>query len=63
MEQNKEKDIQNNSIIDNKYIIIKKIDEGGFAKIYLTKKKELKNNTLQKYSKKGGHQKQTFAHF
>ena len=53
MEQNKEKDIQNNSIIDNKYIIIKKIDEGGFAKIYLTKKKGTEEQYAAKVLKKG----------
>ena len=52
MEQNKEKDLQKDSIIDNKYIIIKKIDEGGFAKIYLIKKKEAEEQYAAKVLKK-----------
>ena len=53
MEQNKEKDLQKDSILDNKYIIIKKIDEGGFAKIYLIKKKETEEEYAAKVLKKG----------
>ena len=34
-EEKKEPDLEKNSIIDNKYIIIKKIGEGGFSKVYL----------------------------
>ena len=53
MEKNRERDIPNNYIIDNKYIILEKIDEGGFAKIYLTKKIDTDEQYAIKVLKKG----------
>ena len=35
MEVEKENNLQRYPLFDNKYIIIKKVDEGGFAKVYL----------------------------
>ena len=35
MEKEKESDLEKDSIIDNKYIIIRKIGEGSYSKVYL----------------------------
>ena len=42
MEEKKEPDIEKDSIIDDKYIIIKKIGEGGFSKVYLVQDRNSK---------------------
>ena len=33
--ENEEKDFENNSILDDKYIICRKVGQGSFAKVYL----------------------------
>ena len=42
MKEKKEPDIEKDSIIDDKYIIIKKIGEGGFSKVYLVQDRNSK---------------------
>ena len=51
MESKKEKDLKEGSIFD-KYIIIKKADEGGFAKVYLAEERETKKQYAIKVLKK-----------
>ena len=53
MNEGKERDLHQGSIVHNKYIIIKKIDEGGFAKVYLIEEKDTKKQYAIKVLKKG----------
>ena len=48
-----EKVLENGSIIFNKYVLIKKIGEGGFGKVYLIEEKETKKQYAIKVLKKG----------
>ena len=53
MEVEKENNLQRYPLFDNKYIIIKKVDEGGFAKVYLAINKDTKIKYAIKILKKG----------
>ena len=57
MEVEKENNLQKYPLFDNKYIIIKKIDEGGFAKVYLGIDKDTKIKYAIKILKKEQHRK------
>ena len=52
MEVEKENNLQKYPLFDNKYIIIKKVDEGGFAKVYLAIDKDTKIKYAIKILKK-----------
>ena len=63
MEVEKENNLQRYPLFDNKYIIIKKIDEGGFSKVYLGIDKDTKIKYAIKILKKGTTPKIEYASF
>jgi serine/threonine protein kinase len=52
MEVEKENNLQRYPLFDNKYIIIKKIDEGGFSKVYLAINKICNKNIKKRNNTK-----------
>ena len=58
MEKEKESDLEKDSIIDNKYIIIRKIGEGAYSKVYLVQDINDKQEYAAKILSKSNPQKE-----